>query len=188
MTGPRERMITSAIHLVCERGVSATGLADLLSRSKSSRNSLYQHFPAGKSQLIETAVRAAGTSMNVDLGAAMADATPAEGVGLIVDDWKRRLTTSEYTRGCPVMGAALAESEPAVQDAAADAFEQWRDTFAGAFVDRGLPLDRAGALAGFVVSAIEGAIVQCRAKKSTVPLDDARSELILLLYTHFRER
>ncbi|GGG24661.1 putative transcriptional regulator, TetR family protein [Rhodococcoides trifolii] len=181
-------MISSAIRLICERGVSATGLADLLSRSRSSRNSLYQHFPAGKSQLVEIAVREAGAAMDVDLCAAMDGATPTQGVGLIVDDWKRRLTTSDYTRGCPVMGAALAESEPAVQSAAADVFGLWRNTFATAFVAGGLPLDRAGALAGFVVSAIEGAIVQCRATKTTTPLDDARAELILLFDNHFQEQ
>jgi AcrR family transcriptional regulator len=179
-------MIASAIRLVCERGVNAAGLADLLARSRSSRNSLYLHFPEGKSQLVETAVREAGASMNANLGAVMAGATPAEGIGLVVDDWKRRLTTSDFTRGCPVMGAALAESEPAVQSAAADAFEHWRDTFASGFVSRGLPSDRAKALAGFVISAIEGAIVQCRAAKNTRPLDDARTELLLLLDNHFR--
>jgi AcrR family transcriptional regulator len=181
-------MVASAIRLVCERGVSAAGLADLLSHSRSSRNSLYQHFPAGKSQLIEAAVREAGVLMSADLGAAMDGATPAQGVGLIVDEWKRRLTTTDFTLGCPIMGAALAQSEPAVQSAAADAFGAWRDVFAAAFEAHGLGTDRARVLAGFVVSAIEGAIVQCRAAKSMTPLDNARDELSLLLDIHFQQR
>ncbi len=52
MTGPRARLIESAIQLVREQGVHAAGLAALLDRGKASRNSLYQHFPEGKSELV----------------------------------------------------------------------------------------------------------------------------------------
>ncbi|WP_280409617.1 TetR/AcrR family transcriptional regulator, partial [Nocardia brasiliensis] len=60
MTGPRARLIESAIQLVREQGVHAAGLAALLDRGKASRNSLYQHFPEGKSELVATATTVAG--------------------------------------------------------------------------------------------------------------------------------
>ncbi|MGL5445276.1 MAG: TetR family transcriptional regulator, partial [[Mycobacterium] stephanolepidis] len=41
--GPRQRLIDSAIAMMRERGVYGTGLADLLKRSGTARNSIYQH-------------------------------------------------------------------------------------------------------------------------------------------------
>ncbi|MCP9625448.1 TetR/AcrR family transcriptional regulator, partial [Nocardia otitidiscaviarum] len=53
--GPRDRLIESAIELVREQGVHGAGLSALLDRSRASRNSLYQHFPEGKGELVEGA-------------------------------------------------------------------------------------------------------------------------------------
>ncbi|WP_280357285.1 TetR/AcrR family transcriptional regulator, partial [Nocardia otitidiscaviarum] len=53
--GPRDRLIESAIELVREQGVHGAGLSALLDRSRASRNSLYQHFPEGKGELVEAA-------------------------------------------------------------------------------------------------------------------------------------
>src|SRR5258707_14677389 len=62
--GPRARLIASTISTVQEQGVHAAGLAELLKRSNASRNSLYQHFPAGKSELVENAARIVSRIVN----------------------------------------------------------------------------------------------------------------------------
>jgi len=56
----RESMIQTAVDLMRERGVEATSFSEVLSASGAPRGSIYHHFPAGKSQLIEEATRAAG--------------------------------------------------------------------------------------------------------------------------------
>src|SRR6478736_1028021 len=53
-------LIATAITMVQERGVHATGLSDLLRRSAAARNSIYQHFPGGKTELMVAVTDTAG--------------------------------------------------------------------------------------------------------------------------------
>ncbi|MET7773488.1 TetR/AcrR family transcriptional regulator [Nocardia sp. NPDC005366] len=179
--GPRDRLIEGAIELVREQGVHGAGLAALLDRSRTSRNSLYQHFPAGKGELVEAATRVAGQRMSTVIGRVTATGAPHEWLGALIVWWKTTLETSGYTAGCPVVGAALAESEPGVQAAAGAAFADWTALLSAALARAGLQGERADSLAGFVISALEGAIVQSRATKSTRPLDDVLVNLGPLL-------
>ncbi|WP_406232931.1 TetR/AcrR family transcriptional regulator [Nocardia sp. NBC_01009] len=179
--GPRARLIESAIELVREQGVHAAGLAALLDRSNASRNSLYQHFPAGKSELVETATKIAGDRMTSLIDKVTAAGPPEQWLAALVGWWKQVLEQSAFTAGCPIVGAALAESEPRVQAAAGAALGDWADHLATAFTGSGIPRARAASLASFVVSAIEGAIIQSRARKSTTPLDEAQEHLVALL-------
>ncbi|MEV0030591.1 hypothetical protein [Nocardia sp. NPDC050793] len=106
---------------------------------------------------------------------------PEDWVGALVGWWKQALESSGYTDGCPVVGAALAASEPGVQAAAGNAFAGWTEVLAAALAGRGVDAARASSLASFVISAVEGAIVQARATRSTRSLDDVRDNLLILL-------
>ncbi|WP_069164611.1 TetR/AcrR family transcriptional regulator [Nocardia altamirensis] len=179
--GPRTRLIESAIELVREQGVHAAGLAALLERGKASRNSLYQHFPAGKSELVETATRIAGARLSAVIDKIIATKQPGHWLGAMTGWWVTALENSAFRTGCPIVGAALAESEPGVQAAAGEVFAEWHDKLGTGLVAAGVPAEEAGSLASFVFSALEGAIVQSRAMKSTQPLDDAQKQLTVLL-------
>ncbi|WP_435590343.1 TetR/AcrR family transcriptional regulator [Nocardia sp. bgisy118] len=179
--GPRARLIEGAIELVREQGVHGAGLAALLDRSNTSRNSLYQHFPSGKSELVATATEVAGRRMSAVIEALTRTGEPEGWVGALVGWWKQALESSGFVAGCPIVGAALAESEPGVQAAAGIAFAGWTEVLAAALANRGVDAARASSLASFVISAVEGAIVQARATKSTRPLDDVRDNLVILL-------
>ena len=176
--GPRERLIASAIALVREEGVHAAGLAELLARSNTARNSLYQHFPAGKSQLIEESTRVAGAHMTRTLTKLTDGGSPEEWIAKFVGWWKKNLQATEYVFGCPVVGAALAESEPAIQAAAGEAFTTWGEIIAASLIGAGVPEQDAGSLGRFALSAIEGAVIQARATKSVVALDDAQRYVV----------
>jgi TetR/AcrR family transcriptional regulator, lmrAB and yxaGH operons repressor len=65
--GPRERLVASAIELVRERGVDATGVAELLDHSQTARGSIYKHFPGGKSELVTASTKEAGEQMRLGL-------------------------------------------------------------------------------------------------------------------------
>ncbi|MBF6295476.1 TetR/AcrR family transcriptional regulator [Nocardia farcinica] len=179
--GPRDRLIEGTIALVREQGVQGAGLAALLERTGTSRNSLYQHFPAGKSELVEVSTRVAAGRLSAYLERVTATGTPADWVTALVAWGKRLLESSDFTAGCPVVGAALAESEPGVQAAAADAFADWTGKLAAALAGTGIPADRARSLAGFAFSSVEGAIVLARASKSIRPLDEVAENLRALL-------
>ncbi|WP_431956754.1 TetR/AcrR family transcriptional regulator [Nocardia lijiangensis] len=179
--GPRARLIEGAIELVREQGVHGAGLAALLERSNTSRNSLYQHFPSGKSELVAIATEVAGRRMSAVIEKVTGSGEPEDWVGALIGWWKKALESSAYATGCPIASAALAESEPGVQAAAGSAFAGWTELLTAALIGRGVDAARARSLASFVISALEGAIVQARATKSTRPLDDVRDNLAIML-------
>jgi len=184
--GPRERLIEGAIELVREQGVHGAGLAELLARTNTSRNSLYQHFPAGKGELVETATLVAGKRMSDYIDRITATGTPQDWVSALVR-WAERLVESgDFAAGCPVAGAALAESEPAVQAAAARVFEDWTVRLTGALEGAGISAVRARPLAGFLVSTVEGSILVARATKTSRPLAEAEENLLALLAAELR--
>ncbi|WP_430334302.1 TetR/AcrR family transcriptional regulator [Rhodococcus sp. ACT016] len=185
---PRARLLTSTIAVVQEYGVHAAGLTELLKRSNTSRNSLYQHFPAGKGQLVETAARIVSRVVHSHL-AVMADKlASAPSVAQWLDElfafWLEPLESSEYRLGSFMMAAALDESDPAVQAAAGQAFDDWTTRLATGMEAAGIEGSTARSTAGVLLSVIEGAIVQSRAVESSRPFADAHAQLGLLLEHH----
>ncbi|MFR9750960.1 TetR/AcrR family transcriptional regulator [Nocardia sp. 004] len=181
--GPRIRLIDSAIELVREQGVHAAGLASLLERSNSSRNSLYQHFPSGKAELIETATQVAGDRIGAVIDTITA-APPQHWFESLISWWIAALEKTEYRAGCPIAGAALAESDPDVQAAAGAVFADWHGRLETALTAAGLCAHDARSFSSFVFSAIEGAIMQARAMKSAQPMEDAQRHLTALLESY----
>src|ERR671919_3276198 len=57
---PRDRMVYSAAQLVRTRGVTATGVRDVVEHSGAPRGSFQHYFPGGKDQLVGEAVAWAG--------------------------------------------------------------------------------------------------------------------------------
>lgn len=180
--GPRERLITAAIGLVREHGVDGTGLADLLERSRTARRSIYQHFPGGKLELIDASTRAAGRWMQRairDLGASM------DSAGLLAEMARltsANLVSSDFRLGCPIAAAAAASADAtSVQQAAGATFSAWTEEIERLLTREGRPSREAHSLAGFLVSAMEGALLCARATRSTEPLEQAAEHLGTLL-------
>ncbi|WP_405492420.1 TetR/AcrR family transcriptional regulator [Nocardia sp. NBC_00511] len=190
--GPRARLIASTITTVQEHGVHAAGLNELLKRSNASRNSLYQHFPSGKGELVETAARIVSRMVYSHVSR-MADAlpgspSPERWADELLGFWREQLETSEYRAGSFMMAAALDELDPVVQSAAGQAFAEWTARLADGMVAAGIERATACSLSGFTLSVIEGAILQSRALKTSHPFDDARVQLGLLLRHHLSAR
>jgi TetR/AcrR family transcriptional regulator, lmrAB and yxaGH operons repressor len=178
--GPRDRLIATAIAMVQERGVHATGLSDLLRRSTAARNSIYQHFPGGKTELMVAVTDFAGsaTAARIDALAETAS-TPADVVSGIIAQWIGLMEKRNFDTGCPIAAAALAgPDEPEITAAAAGAFSLLRERISASLVRDGSDLEPATALASFAVSAIEGALLQARALRSVQPLRDVETELV----------
>ena len=176
--GPRERLVSTAIDLVRRRGVFATSVADLLKRSGSARNSIYQHFPDGKSELIANATTAAGEQMSSFIAHLTATRTPVDAIDGLIKWWKRELVDSEFTLGCPVLAAAMsAPDEPEVAATANIAFDRWQELLTQAAVTDGVAGKPAQDFALFAVNAIEGSIVQCRSQGDVRSLDVAAEQL-----------
>ncbi|MVU77053.1 TetR family transcriptional regulator [Nocardia sp. ET3-3] len=190
--GPRARLIASTITTVQEHGVHAAGLNELLKRSNASRNSLYQHFPSGKGELVATAARLVSRMVYSHVSR-MADALPiAPSLPGWVDEllafWRGQLETSDFRAGSFMMAAALDETDQTLQSAAGQAFSEWTARLADGMVEAGIERATACSLSGFTLSVIEGAIVQSRALKSVLPFTDAGTQLTFLLRHHLPDR
>lgn len=179
--GPRDRLVATAIDLIRQNGVEATGLNELVAASGAARRSIYQHFPAGKLELIETSTRVAGDWMGRVLASAPG-VSPREAVRGFLDGLRAGLVADGYVSGCPIAAAAMAPRAAAgVRAAATDVFEAWTDGIAAELVEAGARPDRARSLAGFAVSAVEGALMRAIAARSDEPLVQAAEQLDHLL-------
>lgn len=180
--GPRERLINTAIAMVRERGVHATGLSDLLKRSSAARNSIYQHFPGGKEELMVAVTNTAGNVAVERIDRLAATGDPIAIVRSMIDRWATELEASDFGTGCPLAAAALAgPDEPAITAAAGRAFQDVRGRIGAALTSSGMAPVAAAQTASFALSAIEGALLQARAERSVQPLRDAEAVLTGLL-------
>lgn len=186
--GPRARLILNTITTVAEHGVHGTGLDELLERSEASSDSMKQHFPLGRDELVETAARSVqrmGYSVVSRMADTLAAAPSLEGwLDELFVFWRAPLETSDYKRGSFMMGTALYEPDPGVQSTAGRAFAEWTARLADGLIAAGVEESTACSLAGFILLAVEGAIVQSRALRSSHPFDCARTQLAVLLRHH----
>jgi TetR/AcrR family transcriptional repressor of lmrAB and yxaGH operons len=107
----------------------------------------------------------------------------AAALDLVIGYFVGLLEASRFTKGCPVATVALeqaATSDP-LQHVCASAYSRWQQLIAGQLARDGVSTERADALAGFSLAAIEGALLLCRAHRSVEPLRRAGEELQRLL-------
>ncbi|MDQ3785819.1 MAG: TetR/AcrR family transcriptional regulator [Actinomycetota bacterium] len=167
-------MVRSAAELLREHGAAATSIDRVLAHSGAPRGSVYHHFPGGRTQLIEEAVALSG-----DFIAGLIEADePLAVVDKFFSLWRRWLVDSDFQAGCPIVSVTVAGESP---DLAAGVFTRWADGLAASLSGHGVPEARARRLATFVIAAVEGAVVMCRAEKSLAPLEAAAEEIHELL-------
>jgi TetR/AcrR family transcriptional repressor of nem operon len=172
----RERIIAEASRLIQRKGMAATTVSDLLAATGLHKGSLYFHFP-GKEEIGLEVLRQSRAGFMAFLEGALSGDTP----GACLDHFFRRALEAHRQRGfvggCLFGNVALEASDTAPDVAAlvAEVFSDWvariRDVVAEAQdfgqVRSDLPPEQ---LAEFVVSAIEGGIMQSRLHKDEGPL------------------
>lgn len=184
VTDSRTRMLEATERLLRLQGLHATGLAQVIEESGAPRGSLYYHFPGGKEQLAEEAVRDAGERLAEGLRAIRAAATsPADALRLYGAMAAKRLRDTDFGAGCPVFNTALEASvtSPAVREACDGALRDWEGVVADWLVGEGVEAERAAELGTFVIAAIEGALGVARARRETAPLETVVEQLATLL-------
>lgn len=183
---PRDRMVYSAAQLVRERGVTATGVRDVVDRAGAPRGSFQHYFPGGKDQLVSEALLWSGdfaahwVTSYVD-GARRP--TPSGLFAHMVSQWKREFTTRGFERGCPVNAAAadLAGGDSVVTGPLRTALGRWEDAIVAELGRMGVPARRRRRLATLMLSTLEGAILLARIHRDVRPLTTVVTELGPLL-------
>ncbi len=178
--GTRARILAATTDLLEAQGYHATGLNQILQQSGAPKGSLYYHFPAGKEALAAEVVEIAGQAVTRDLDALIAAGLDFRSALVpLLAFFCQRLQTSEFQKGCPLATITLeiaATSDP-IQQACRTIYRDWQDRIEHLLINSGWSPVRAPVMALFVLSAIEGALILCRAERSTLPLEQVAEEL-----------
>lgn len=175
-------MLVAAAELLRERGAAGVTIDAVLARSGAPRGSVYHHFPGGRSEILRDALQFAADEMLTTIGPGP-DVNAVTLLRRLAGMWRARLVDSDFTAGSPVLAAAVGSGadEQQLASVAANIFCQWRESSREAFMREGFDADEAASLAHMTISALEGAVVLCRATRTVAPIDDVARELEFLI-------
>lgn len=181
--GTRERIVEAAMELFWLKGYGSTSIADILSRSQVNSGSLYYFFPGKQDVLI-----AVLDCYRDGIGPMLLDPVwqgiddPIERIFALLAKYRELIVSTDCAYGCPIGSLALElhEPDPPVRERLAGNFIGWVDAVrscldaaAGRLPDK---LDRQ-ALAEFVLTVMEGAVMQARTHRDVAFFDRAVGQL-----------
>jgi len=179
----RFRLVATAADMLRRRGLNATSIRDLAKVAGAPLGSTYHYFPGGKQQMVTEALAYAGDQVSQMLRSELR-AGPVAGVRAFLAQWRQIVSKTDFRAGCPVIAVTIEESTPetvAVLETAAKVFSAWEDLLADSLRAHGADDPSAAELATLIVSSVEGALMMCRAKRSTAPLDQVSAQLEKLI-------
>jgi AcrR family transcriptional regulator len=173
----RDRLVETALYLFWLQGYAATGIAQILERSEANAGSFY-HFFKRKEDLLLAVLQLYIDSLDSVVVAPVRDryADPIDRVFGILDFYRRNLIATDCTYGCPIGRLAL-EIPPEQADVhrrLADNFDGWTAAVEKCLEDargRFPPGTDLGTLAAFVLTVMEGGVMQARAQRNIGPFD-----------------
>ncbi|HEY3245365.1 MAG TPA: TetR/AcrR family transcriptional regulator [Phycisphaerae bacterium] len=176
-------MLDTAMRLFYEQGYHATGIATILREADVNSGSLYHFFPSKEALLIGVLERyVQGLHPMVIDRAAEATSDPVERVFALLRNYRRGLETTGCKMGCPIGNLALelSDDHPEIRRLIdlnfnnwIAAVKQWLDA-AGDRLPSGIDRDE---LARFILTVMEGGIMQARAAASLAPFDASVRQL-----------
>ena len=173
----RTRIINAARSLFLEKGYEATGVKQILAAADANSGSLYHFFPTKEDVLIAVLEQYRELLCPIVIQPVFDRVTdPIERVFGILDGYRRMLLETNCSVGCPIGNLALevSESHPNARTLIAANFQGWMDIIRQCFDDASdrLPDDIDHAqLATFVLTTMEGGIMQARAFQSIEPFE-----------------
>ncbi len=173
----RERLLQSALYLFWLQGYAATGIAEILERAEAKAGSFYYFFKTKEELLLavlELYIQSLGPVVVQPVLTQYQD--PIERVFGILDFYRRNLLATGCTYGCPIGRLALEISEEQfrVHKRLADNFDGWTAAVEKCLEDardrfpEGANLKT---LSKFVLTVMEGGVMQSRAHREIAPFD-----------------
>jgi TetR/AcrR family transcriptional regulator, transcriptional repressor for nem operon len=183
VTDTRARLILAAMQLFRDKGYGSTSVADVLQVAGVNSGSLYHFFP-GKQDLLLAVLDAylEGITPLLLEPAWRGVADPIERVFALLAAYRRALLDTHCLYGCPIGSLALElhEPDPAVRTRLAANFSAWIDAVHQCLREAGTRLPPAlerRELAAFVLTTMEGAVMQARTFRDVAAFDDAVGQL-----------
>jgi len=179
----REKIVHAAMELFWLKGYNSTSIADLLSRTQLNSGSLYHVFPSKQDVLIGVleAYRDGIEQMLLEPAWGSVD-DPIEKIFALLAGYRTAIADSDCTYGCPIGSLALElhEPDPQVRDLLAVNFKNWTHAVERCIENAGarIPahIDKR-ALAEFVLTAMEGGVMQARTYRDVSYFDRTVKQL-----------
>jgi TetR/AcrR family transcriptional regulator, transcriptional repressor for nem operon len=179
----RSRLVMAAMRLFWEKGYGSTSVADVLQAARVNSGSLYHFFP-GKQDLLLAVLDAyrAGLCEMLLEPAWRGVSDPIERIFALLARYRRSLLDTDCFYGCPIGSLALELHEPdlPVRERLAGNFAAWIDAICQCLQDAGTRLPRElerRELAAFVLSVMEGGVMQARTFRDIASFDGAVRQL-----------
>jgi AcrR family transcriptional regulator len=179
----RDQLVTAALYLFWERGYSETGMNDVVARSGVSAGSMY-HFFKTKEELLLAVLDRLAEIMYPALLAPIWETVsdPIERIFGLLGVYRKGILDSHFNYGCPVGRLAVEVSGDMTEVHAKIAmnFEGWSNAVQKCLEDAGNRLPKGmdlRMLSHFVLTVMEGGVMQARSYKSIEPFDQGVAQL-----------
>ena len=179
----RARIVESARQLFFQQGYHATGIAQILKAANARSGSLYHFFPSKEDLLIAVLEMYLEILDPAVIRPAYERVTdPIERMFAVLDGYRRLLETTEFELGCPIGNLALevSNSLPGVRRLINANFDAWTTAIAQAVSSAEGRLPEGvdpSALARYVLTVMEGAVMLARSYRDIKPFDQAIVQL-----------
>lgn len=173
----RQRIVDAALYLFWLQGYAATGIAEILERAKANAGSFYYCFKTKEELLLAVLELYIKTLLPVVVEPVLCEVQdPVERVFGILGFYRKNLLATGCTYGCPIGRLALEipEEQFRVHKRLADNFDGWTAAVekclegARERLPVGLNLKT---LSKFVLTVMEGGVMQARAHRAIEPFD-----------------
>ncbi len=175
----RPRLVEAARNLFWEKGFEATSLGDVAKRAKANPGSLYYFFRTKEDLLLAVLDRYRELLWPAVMEPAFKVVDePMVRIFAVLEGYRQGLLATDFARGCPLGSLSLevGEAIPAAREKLAANFDGWVDWIKKCLDEAGnqLPPEvETAALARFILTVMEGAVMQARAYHSLAPFDSA---------------
>lgn len=177
MKSTRQRIVEAALYLFWLQGYAATGMAEILHRADANAGSSYHFFKTKEELLLavlELYLRQLEPVVVQPVSSEIED--PIERVFGILEFYRRNLLATGCTYGCPIGRLALEipEGKIRVHRLLADNFDGWTaaiEKFLDDARERFPEQTNLKTLSKFVLTVMEGGVMQARAHREIAPFD-----------------
>src|SRR5688500_13418101 len=175
-----ENLLERLTRVFQDHGFEGASLSRISEATGLEKASLYHRFPGGKDQMAEAVLAHVGRWFVENLLAPLRETGP---VSARVRETGRRIQAfyEGGRRSCLLDTLSLRDGSPALHEAVGRTYAAWRDSFAGAAREAGLPVGLARRRAEEAIMSIHGALVLARATGDTKPFARALARLPDLL-------
>lgn len=179
----RTTIVLAAMELFWEKGYGSTSVADILSRSQVNSGSLYHYFPGKQDVLIAVLKMYRDGIEDMLLAPAWQGvADPIERVFALLAHYRRLIVETDCFYGCPIGSLALEihEPDPPVREAIAVNFAGWIGAVERCLREAGNRIPESTdrrALAEFILTTMEGGVMQARSFRDVKYFDSSVAQL-----------